>query len=288
MVESARAGADAYLDLVERLDGERDRYVLGQILDTLGEIRRALVGDAERPAFDAWTRARLAPLAAELGVESRAGDGDDTRSLRATVFAALAAAGDPEALALARRRVVRFLDEPSAVDPALAAAAFRAAPRSGDAALFDLLERTYAAGPSGDTLGHVLTALPRFERPELVERALALVDAGRIQVDEYPGFFAALVANHAAQARAWAYLKAHWPELAPKVISFGGRGAVPALGAICSAELEAEVRAFFAENEAPGAERALQQAFERMRRCRDLRAAQGERFASWLAARSGR
>ncbi|HLF57958.1 MAG TPA: ERAP1-like C-terminal domain-containing protein, partial [Thermoanaerobaculia bacterium] len=216
--------------------------------------------------------------------EPRAGDDDETRSLRATLYGALATAGDAEVTAFARRRVEAYLAEPATVDPALAAMAFRVAPKRGDAALFDAIAGALANPVSSDAESQYLTALPRFEDPALVERALRFVDEGRLKLDEYPSYFASLIANPAAQPRAWRYLKEHWSELAPKVVSFGGRGAVPALGAICTAELEAEVREFFAGHAAPGAERALAQALERIRHCLDFRAAQSGRFHAWLGA----
>jgi len=284
-VESGRGGVDDFLALVERLDGERNRRVIGVVSSALGEIRRALVGASERGPFDAWVRERFAARAAELGPEPRAGEDDDDRSLRATYLGILAGAGDAASLERAREIVRRSLADRASVDPSLTGIAFRVAPEHGDAALFDTLVAALAAGPDPESQGRYLDALPRFEQPELVRRAIAYVDEGRVKIDEYPGYFGGLLDNRAARGPAWEYLKAHWGDLANKVTSFGGRGAVSALGSICSEELEADVRAFFADHDAPGAERALAQALERMAQCRGFRAAQGDPFTRWLAAR---
>ncbi|HSM86295.1 MAG TPA: ERAP1-like C-terminal domain-containing protein, partial [Candidatus Limnocylindrales bacterium] len=83
---------------------------------------------------------------------------------------------------------------------------------------------------------------------------------------------------------AWAYLKAHWDGLAEKVTSFGGRGAVSALGNFCLDAERDDVRQFFAGHRAPGAERAVQQSLERISGCMEFKQLQQGNMEKWLAA----
>ena len=78
--------------------------------------------------------------------------------------------------------------------------------------------------------------------------------------------------------------EAHWDSLAEKVTTFGGSGAVSALGGFCSIEKRDEIKQFFATHRAPGAERALQQSLERIATCVDFKKLQGENMQNFLQA----
>jgi aminopeptidase N/puromycin-sensitive aminopeptidase len=77
-------------------------------------------------------------------------------------------------------------------------------------------------------------------------------------------------------------LKAHWTDLAQKVTSFGGNGAVSALGNACSAEMQQDVKQFFAAHAAPGAQRAVQQSLERINSCVEFKLQQQSKMQQWL------
>jgi aminopeptidase N len=129
---------------------------------------------------------------------------------------------------------------------------------------------------------HYLFALTAFRQPELARRTLALVDEGKIRQQDYVRLFPALLAESPAREIAWDYLKAHWDSLAEKVTTFGGRGAVSALGGFCSAAMRDEIKQFFTDHRAPGAERALQQSMERITNCMEFKQVQGANMEKWL------
>ncbi|HWK31692.1 MAG TPA: ERAP1-like C-terminal domain-containing protein, partial [Terriglobales bacterium] len=79
------------------------------------------------------------------------------------------------------------------------------------------------------------------------------------------------------------FLQEHWGELKGKIVSFGGSGAVGALGGYCSAEKEKEIRDFFEKHELPGAERSIKGSLEEIRNCTATKQAQGADLERWLA-----
>jgi aminopeptidase N len=113
---------------------------------------------------------------------------------------------------------------------------------------------------------------------------LNLLASGKVRQQDYPRFFGALLANPATREPAWTYLKSHWNDLAQKVTSFGGAGAVSALGNFCSAEMRDDVQQFFSDHPAPGAQRAVKQSLERMNACIDFKREQQSDLNDWLAA----
>jgi aminopeptidase N len=166
------------------------------------------------------------------------------------------------------------------VDGTIVGPAFTVTAANGDAALYDQFSQAMAG--SNFAGGYYLSALLSFRQPELIKRTLALVDQGKLRQQDYVRIFPALLSEEPARDLAWEYLKAHWDALAEKVTTFGGRGAVSALGNFCSAPMRDDVKQFFAAHRAPGAERALQQSLERIDNCIEFKQTQGENLQKWL------
>lgn len=74
----------------------------------------------------------------------------------------------------------------------------------------------------------------------------------------------ALLRHPATRRDTWTYLKEHWNELQHDLISFGGRGAIPALAVASEPALRNDVAAFFIKHPPHGAERALRQTLEQI------------------------
>jgi aminopeptidase N len=136
---------------------------------------------------------------------------------------------------------------------------------------------------STDEYYHYLYSLPQFRQPELVTRTIALADKGDVRQQEFPRFFAALLSNPVARQPAWEYLKSHWDVLSEKVSSFGGNGALTALGNSCDAKFRSDVQQFFGSHPAPGAERTVKQSLERMNNCIEFKQLQEPEMQKWLA-----
>jgi aminopeptidase N len=195
----------------------------------------------------------------------------------------LGEAGDPDALAVARKIVQQYLGQPGSTDGTITGAAFELAAANGNAELYDTISAALNKAKSTDEYYHCLSALTAFRRPELTRRTLELVDKGRVREQDYPSFFAALLENPTAHEQAWQYLKSHWDVLADKVTSFGGRGAVSALGSSCSQRDKEDVKQFFATHRAPGAERAVQQSLDAVDDCMEFKQLQQGNITKWLA-----
>ena len=283
MIRAGRGNAARLLDIVAELENERDRGVFEKVASNAGFVRNQLTDPSLLPFFDRWVRATFAPAARAIGWTPRANETDDLRLRRATLLGLLGTAGDPEALRVARR----IIDDPAA-DAALVDAAFQVAAARGDAALHARFAERFANAKSNDDYRRYLFSLASFRDRALAQRTLDVVTSGKVRMNDYPGIFSALLGNPATRETAWSYLKTRWSDLRTKVTSFGGRGAVQALGSFCSPAERDDVRAFFATHEAPGAERALAQALERIDTCIAVRRTQGPIVAQWLELESMR
>jgi aminopeptidase N len=175
------------------------------------------------------------------------------------------------------------MNKPSSVDATLAGPAFSVTAENGDAELYQRFAAALNATKSSDAYYHYLYALADFRQSQSVYSTLALIDEGKVRQQDYPRFFAALLGNPASRDAAWKYLKDHWNDLSQKVTSFGGAGAVSALGNACSVEMSNDVRQFFEQHPAPGAQRAVQQSLNRINNCVDFKQAQEKNLQARLA-----
>jgi aminopeptidase N len=281
----ARAGKQPvgiFLNVAQELRSERNRNVVDSIAEHMIGIARALVPEQEKAKYDEMIRRQFAPFAKEIGWSPSANDTDDQKTDRADLLANLGFAGDPEAVAEARKITQVYIKDPGSVEGTIIGPALRVAAANGDSALYDQFVDGMEHAHNTEEYYHFLYALVAFRRPELAKRTLALIDQGKIRQQDYAAMLSGLLIESPAREITWDYLKAHWDSLAEKVATFGGRGAVSALAAVCSVEMRDDIQQFFTNHRAPGAERALKQSLERINSCLEFKQLQGGNMQKFL------
>ena len=288
LVRAGRHTVADYLTLAAGFGGEHIAGVLAEILKRLEFIHDYLAADDARPRFEAFIRKLFRPLYAELGLASRAADGDDVRALRAVVVNALGSAGhDPEVIAAVRAMVDRALGGGAPLDPAMANTLLHVAAKQGDGALFDAIVAAAKRAESPEDYHRYLNTLTYFEDPILVQRALERTLTDEIRSQDTPSYLRGFLetSSNGVNARTWTFAQQHWPEVVPKLSIVGGDPTfVAGLGSFCAAATRGEIRSFFTKNPRPAAARALEQAIERINNCIDLRQKQAPILERWLEA----
>jgi aminopeptidase N len=285
MTRAGRSPVATFLTMIESMRSEHDLNVVELLSGHLKYIADALVPPEKADTFEKFVREQFSPVAHEIGWMPNPGDSDEKKALRATLLRILGKAGDPDAIAKARDLVRQYDKGNSSVEGTLARAAFEVASASGDAAFFERLSQGLTSTKSADQYSMYMNALESSSDPAFGKLALNLIKDGTIRQQNYPAFFGGLLANPSTREIAWAYLKDHWSALDEKVTSFGGNGAVSALGSSCSTEVRDDIKQFFSTHTAPGAERTVQQSLERIDNCIAFKQAQGSSMNTWLAGR---
>jgi aminopeptidase N/puromycin-sensitive aminopeptidase len=282
MVRADKLPVGVFLAMAQKLRTDRSRLVVDFIANHLDAIAQSLVPDQMQQEYRAFIRDQFGPLAKQTGWASNANESDEQKALRASLLEILGGAGDPEAIAAATKITQQYMKAPESVEGTIVGPALSVTAENGDTALYDQFYQGMGRARSSEQYYQYLYALTSFHQPQLAKRTLALVDAGKLRQQDYVQLFSALLAGASSREVAWDYLKAHWEGLAEKVTTFGGRGAVSALGGFCSAAMRDEVKQFFATHRAPGAERTLEQSLERMNNCIAFKQSQGENLQKWL------
>jgi aminopeptidase N/puromycin-sensitive aminopeptidase len=195
--------------------------------------------------------------------------------------------GDDEALqGRARDLATQYIADPGALSPTLAPTVLQVAAVSGDARLYEqYLAQIEARADQPEEYYRFFTALHWFSDPALVRRTLEYAVSPAVRTQDVATLLGGLLSHPWSREAAWAFTKAQWRTLTQKLGTFQGiPGIVTALGSLCSAEAAADVRAFFAANPVPAAERTLQQSIERIESCAAVDARQSSAFADWLSA----
>jgi aminopeptidase N len=282
-VRANKATVGDYLNLVAAIKADSSSNVLSSALDGLGAVDSRIASTPEeKDALDTWFRQTFAPEYAKLGppVDS---DSPDKKQLRALLFAALGDAKDPQILKQAREISAKYLVNPDAVDPNIAQTALQITARSGDATLFDQLQKVSENSTNPEIQIGALRLLAIFENPELAKRALEYAVSDKVRNQDAAFQLAISLDTDKNRDLAWKFIQSHWDEVKKEFTPELGSVIVGATSTFCSASDRDEVSQFFAEHKVPDADQTLKHAIERINGCIELRNLQEPQLKTWLA-----
>jgi len=227
------------------------RQVATRPIPTLRFLMDDAASEAVRPKVRSYGARLYRKRAQALGWKEQADDSSDTKLLREAVLSFMVKdVRDRRARSRAAklgRAYIGYETEarPSSVPPQLVGLTLAAAVQEGDAALFDFLLARFEESEDATVRGRILNALGNTEDPLLSERALDLALDERLRVNEISGVLAPQFRNPRARARAWAWLQAHFDEVARRMGRNRAGGLPWYTAGFCSLEDAAEVQAFF-------------------------------------------
>jgi aminopeptidase N len=139
MVQAGRAEPPSYLALVETLAADDRRPVWDQVIGMMNALNRLSRGRAERPALQAYARAKLRPVFDRLGWDGGGSGDDDNTLLRAASIRTLGELGDEEIITEAKRRFAAFLQDPKSLPNELRDSVTHLVGLTADRATYDTL-----------------------------------------------------------------------------------------------------------------------------------------------------
>lgn len=285
LVQSGDLEADALLDLLTSLRGERHRLVLEQVVNVLWGVGHALVDDESRGAYRKYVSGLLLPIAKELGWDAKKGETEDRKLLRRTIFRALSnLAEDPWLFSEADKKTAAYLRDPRLVDADIASIALRISSRRASDKRFDELLGALARAETPEHRNMVLGALGSLGSPALVRRSLDLMLSDRVRQGDGFHIMWSAASWPDMRPRVLSWVKESFDELKKKLPSYLLGRFAGQVGMLCEAGARDEAAAFFKEalKEVDGASRPLAQGIEEATLCIDLRAREGGRVKAKL------
>jgi aminopeptidase N len=303
MVRVGRLNVGEYLNAIQDFAADRNRAVLGEAIGVIPRIHDAIASPADRPAFEAWVRKFLGPIAIDLEEGSSrpewserppegtripgAGPDEsvDSAALRTDILNMLTAYGDdPVLIAKAFDTVDAYMKDPASVDTERAQNALRIVARKGDAALYDRYMEHIKSAKTPEEYYSYFYSLAAFHDPALTKRTFEFALSPAVRNQDL-NLIAALFNSETARPAAWELLKLHFKDLQAKAgadIGGGGGGFVGIAGVFCDAKMRDESQEFFAAQHIPGTERPLQNARDRVNSCIALRSLQQNNLSEFL------
>jgi puromycin-sensitive aminopeptidase len=284
-VRAGAASVSQFLALVTSLRGERSPAVMAALDQRLTFIAEELLPAEAHDAFARYVAAELAPQYHALGLQSGAGEDDETRMLRAEVLDLLGrVARPPELIAAADETARQYLANRTGLDPSLAGVMLQLAARHGNDARFHQLVSRLKDTHNLDQQRQYLDALAGFDRPDLLRRTLALLLTPLVPQQDLIALIATLMTQgRTASATAWRFLRNHYDAIAERSPRLGWL-LTPA-AQLCDERSARQVNRFFAElPHRPSTPRRLQQTAESIAECVALRRRTAAPLAAWLHA----
>ncbi len=289
LLDAGVLGGDDYLRIVGAALGDPDPAVVVAALDGLAKVELAFVTPELREPFAAYVRQTVGPALARVGNLPQPGEPEAVALLRPQLLTWMGITGGDTALrALATAQADAYLADAKAVPADVAGTMLRLAALDGDEARFEAYRRRFEAAKDPAERLHFLRALGDFERPELVERALAYALSGPLRDRDISVIPATIRGRPDGGDRVFAWMREHWaalvertpPELVPFYATLAGG---------CSAERLAAAREFFAapERTTPQLQVRLGRAADGVTQCLALREREGARVAALLLAGAG-
>jgi aminopeptidase N len=284
MVSVGRQSIADFLNIVTAMKSDRTRAVVEAMLGPLTQIHDRVASTADQPAFEAWTRQLLRPVAQELGSTAKSGDSDEIRQLRAVVLRTLGHAGnDPEVVAQARLLTEEYMKDPDSVDPTALADAMALAASHGESALYEKFRDHMKNARTPDEFYTYLGNLGNFRDPDLAVRTAQLFLTPEVKGQDVFQIFGVL-SNPFAQKAGWDFVKSHFTELHDKLGAELGGGFASVANVFCDEMLRDDSQKFLADQKIPGSQRELANARERVNGCIDLRNLQQSNLSEFLKA----
>jgi puromycin-sensitive aminopeptidase len=281
-VRAGRVSAVDYLKVVELFAGETDPNVWSILLGSLSALH-AILPEAARPAMKALVRNLVRPTFDRLGWAPAPGEDVHTRQLRGSLLGTLGTIGaDAAVQAKAGELYAAWKTDRSAIDSNLVPSVIGIVAYTGDTARYDEFKAMFKSAATPQDENRFLDALSGFRVPELLRRTLESTLNGEVRTQDSPFLLASLIRNEVIGPEAWSFLKANWEKVNktyPEAMIPRVCGAVTALD---TPELEADVKAFFAEHKVKMGEMAIAQALEALRINVSLRQRDSQKLADHL------
>ncbi len=282
-----RAPLADYMNLLPSLKGERNIAVWEETLGRLRAIDRALVGSAEREAFDAYAVNLIKPAFTALGWDARSGEAFLSSELRPQLVSALGRFGDAATIAEAKRRFQAFAAGKATLSPALRGAVLSIVGRGMDRATWEQLKALGVKAPGTEEKLRYFSAMAAADDPALIEANIRFAYSGEIPNGRITQFVAVMSQNSGRADQVFDLAVAHETDFAKRIVGDGLGETAPEAAAVGSTNPATadKLLALPSSNASNGSHVTAVRIAAGIRTAADLKARMVPAVHDWLAGR---
>ena len=289
LVESGEMSAAAYLGMATAYRKETEFVIWSSVLGGLGAMHHHLVADHVEAPFSQMVMDMLTPTLTRLGWTPDSDDSDLTRQLRGLVLGGAGRlAGHPDYVARSEELFETWLPDPHRVDPEVAEACLFTVAAHGHDHTYERLFSLYQDQDSPQEKLRLLRALTFVETKAAVDATVEAVLDGTIRNQDAAWVVGWLFRRKRTGPYAWDRARQVWDELVSSVPPMTTRYLVDSVHLLSDPGVCDQVIAFLSEADLPEAQKATDQALERLRAYVLLRQRESDVLATHFREQSTR
>jgi aminopeptidase N len=266
LFEAAKANYIKTTDVLGFLaffEDEANNAVWDVIASGLVSVRSVMDDEELREDMKPFIRGLINKQLERLGWEKKEGESHFDQLLRPTILGLAAGADEPAVLGEVLRRF-EAVKKPEDIDPDLRGVIYTTAVRHGDKHTYDKLFKMHETSTSSEERTTIAAALTSFKQPELVKKALKVIDTDSVRHQDVAYWVAYSFANRYAKRETWKWMIKHWDWLSENLgtdLAFY-RFPMFAATAFSDRKFLGEFKDFFLPRLEPSFERAVNQGIE--------------------------
>jgi puromycin-sensitive aminopeptidase len=254
-----------YLELIDLLRNENDLNVWTTVIGSCHHLQR-IFDDEQCGTFEKRLRALLMEPVERFGWSVKKGESELESQLRGDLIGALGTLAEDKACQQrARELYTQYEKDPDSVDRNLIPALVTIVAHTGGSTEYEKFYGKFKTAPTPQEETRYLFALANFRVPELIGRTLDLTINGEVRTQNSPYLMRGILLNKRARERAWSFMKAHWDEMLRQYPDNSIPRMCEGIIGLVTAELERDVRDFFAQHPVKQGAKQMEQHLERLR-----------------------
>ena len=264
--EAAKAGkleTTTALAFLENFEAEDNSAVWDVIAGSIGAVRNTMNSEKLRDDMKPFIRRLTAKQLKRLGWHPKKDESHFDQLLRPLILGLAASADEPEVVKECLDRF-KAMKTPADIHPDLRNVVYGTAVRRGNSSTFDKLFNLHEASTLSEERTSIAAALAGFKQPELINRALGLIQTKSVRLQDVSYWIAYSFMNRFARDDTWDWMTKHWAWLEESLgndLSFY-RFPMYAANNFSSQKFLNKFKDFFEPLRAPAFDRSINQGIE--------------------------
>ncbi len=275
LMKAGELSGAAYLQTLNASLKDDSIGVVKQAVSGINSVERAFKTDDTKSKWRAYLLAQIQPLIERFGLEAKADEDPQVKSLRATLVSMLAidAASKP-VIDKAKQQALLYLADPAQVDPSLSSTYLEVAAFYGDNELYKKMVTAFEKTKNPKVKGELLGAISSFNAEQQHQSAMAYQLSDNITASDMRYSLSSNVGHtDERRLRLQQWLFDHFDQVANKVPPFVVPSLPYYLSGVCSVDEYQPALAFFEKKAetVPAMKRTITKVLDRIESCQNLR-----------------
>ena len=257
--------ASDFLEFANGFESESDLDVWTVLIGCFSSVDRLLEGEAKKK-FGLINKRLYGPVLDRLGWQPIPEDSLRDLELRGLLIRSMVSlTRDPLSIERARNLHNKYLDDPSSVEPNIAAAVAAGVALNGSSADYQIFVERFKKGITPQEERRYQMLLGAFPGDNEMSNTLQMTLNGDIRTQDAPYLLSFCLSNREQGPMVWSFIRDNWNQM---IELFPDTAIVRMIGGIRSLTTQktsAEIEEFFKENSVPTGELTLSQTLEKLR-----------------------